>query len=162
MELFDYHEETGGFIRKTVQSYNCKIGDRVGNKINKGYVMVAVDNKRYPEHRLVWLYFNGKLPYGQIDHINHIRDDNRIENLRDVPYIENHKNKSMNKNNKSGVAGVSWNKGYGIWQVRIGYKNKCLFLGSYKDFNAAVLTRKVAEFAYGFHPNHGRSLKDKP
>ena len=47
----------------------------------------------YKVHRLVWEAFNGEIPEGmEIDHINTIRDDNRLENLRCVTPKENRNN----------------------------------------------------------------------
>ena len=48
-----------------------------------GYVMVrTVDGWMY-EHRAVWQAHYGPIPDGHhVHHINHVRDDNRLENLR--------------------------------------------------------------------------------
>ena len=53
-----------------------------------GYVHILVQSsgrtmRRYrPEHALVWEAANGLLPKGHIvHHLNHIKDDNRLENL---------------------------------------------------------------------------------
>jgi hypothetical protein len=41
----------------------------------------------------VWETFNGEIPQGyEIDHINTIKDDNRLENLRCVTHKENSNN----------------------------------------------------------------------
>lgn len=40
------------------------------------------------EHDIVWIFENGVFG-GVIDHINHVRDDNRIENLRAVSSSQN-------------------------------------------------------------------------
>ncbi len=55
---------------------------------SKGYrnVVLPVDGKwvTLKAHRLVWAWHHGRMPRGQIDHINGVKDDNRIENLEDV------------------------------------------------------------------------------
>ena len=49
--------------------------------------------KQFRVHRIVWETFNGTIPAGmEIDHINAIRDDNRLDNLRVVTSKENHAN----------------------------------------------------------------------
>ena len=51
--------------------------------LDTGYLQVWIDGKKYRKHRLISLQFipnPDNLP--QIDHINHCRTDNRIENLR--------------------------------------------------------------------------------
>lgn len=61
---------------------------------NRGYLRCNYCNsKRVLVHRLVWETFVGEIPCGyQIDHINTIRDDNRLENLRCVTPKENANN----------------------------------------------------------------------
>jgi hypothetical protein len=50
------------------------------------------------EHRYVWEQANGKIPKGmQIHHINGIKDDNRLENLRMVSSSENNEMKQLGK-----------------------------------------------------------------
>ena len=61
------------------------------NKCN-GYQVVCVQKSKriITVHRLVYETFVGEIPSGyEIDHINTIRDDNRIENLRCVSHKEN-------------------------------------------------------------------------
>ena len=60
-----------------------------------GYVNCSLNDKKYLKHRIVAHQFipnPDELPF--IDHINHDRADNRIENLRWVNQSENQKNKS--------------------------------------------------------------------
>lgn len=59
--------------------------DRPAGVINgKGYWQVHVRYKSYLAHRLAWLLHYGEWPTKQIDHINGIRGDNRIVNLREA------------------------------------------------------------------------------
>ena len=58
-------------------------------KMRDGYERIYLcrdgKQKRFMVHRLVWEAFVGKIPDGyEIDHINTIRDDNRLSNLRVV------------------------------------------------------------------------------
>lgn len=99
---------------------------------------------------------NGQIPDGmEIDHINHIRTDNRIENLRLVSRLTNMKNKSMYANNSSGVTGVRWDSRFGEWISRITTNGKIIYLGSFDNINDAITARNVAEAKIGFHDNHG-------
>ena len=65
-----------------------------------GYVRCSLNQKQYKKHRLIALQF---IPNDDpdnksfIDHINHIRSDNRIENLRWCSSSENTKNRSSAK-----------------------------------------------------------------
>src|SRR5699024_11445694 len=68
----------------------------------------------------IWEMHHGKIPEGmEIDHINGIRDDNRIDNLRLVTSRTNDTNRAKSKANTSGVVGVCWDKRKGLWLVRI-------------------------------------------
>jgi hypothetical protein len=91
-----------------------KAGDVAGTLHPTGYIHIRVDGKNYQEHRLAWLYVHGKFPDNCIDHINGIKDDNRISNLRDVTTQENtsallaRKNKADSQPvGKTGVKGLS-------------------------------------------------------
>lgn len=82
-----------------------KISNRyIGNKNKKGYIQVTLqgdDGKKYcyKLHRLIYESANGKIPNGyEIDHINTVRDDNRISNLRCVTHKENSNNPLTLKN----------------------------------------------------------------
>lgn len=78
----------------------------LGSKDKDGYVIVKVKKKQFKAHRVVWLVCNGEWPNGEIDHINHKRDDNRIENLRVVSRMENIANIERRPNPITGVVGV--------------------------------------------------------
>lgn len=85
----------------------------------------------------------------QVDHINHDTTDNRKTNLRIVSARNNGINKSIQSNNTSGVKGVSWHKGINKWIARISYSpNKRITLGSFDNFEDAVIARKAAEQKY--------------
>ena len=89
--------------------------------------------KTHQAHRIVWQLHNGQIPDGlQIDHINGIKDDNRIENLRLDVNKENPQNISEPQcNNTSGYLGVSWNEREKKWRAQIMVKGKRKYLGLY-------------------------------
>jgi len=153
-ELLRYNPETGLFIRIKYTNSRAQIGDIAGCLDAKGYIQIKIDGEPYKAHRLAWLYVTGSFPEEQIDHKNHIRNDNKWMNLRDVTHKDNGRNKSMQVNNKSGVTGVFLNKN-GNWKANIKVNNKTLYLGSYKEKNDAIIARCMAEYEYGFHKNHG-------
>lgn len=112
-------------------------------------------------HRFVWEMHNGPIPTGlEIDHINHIKDDNRIENLRLVDRSENMRNTKMMKHNTSGVPGVTFHKAKGKWQAQIQYLKKNIYIGIYSSFDDAVTARKLKELELGFHENHGKTHEE--
>lgn len=80
-ELFEYKD--GQLFWKVRKALCVKLGDSFGSKKPNGYVDGAIDRGLYRVHRLIWIWHNGDIPKGMlIDHINGIKDDNRIENLR--------------------------------------------------------------------------------
>lgn len=134
-----------------------KKGDVAGTKRRNGYIYVHVDGKITAAHRVVWEMHNGSIPDGMyVDHINHIRDDNRIENLRLVTKIDNAWNITKKKNNTSGVTGVCWNRKKNKWRAQITIFKRNIRLGEFNSFDMAVKARKEAEEFYGFHENHGK------
>ena len=65
----------------------------VGSVNTSGHLQTVVDGKTYLVHRIIWCLFYGANPKEQIDHINRIKSDNRICNLRDVPHFANIENR---------------------------------------------------------------------
>ena len=111
--LFDYDFESGQLIWKNppAQAKNVKVGDVAGTDHGNGYLRIGADKRGYKAHRLIWLYVNGVHPSGVIDHIDHDKKNNRIENLRDVSLACNRQNMT-NKSayGASPLLGVSFDK----------------------------------------------------
>lgn len=136
-----------------------KAGDIAGSVTNFGYRTVHYNRKRYLAHRIIWEMHNGQIPEGmEIDHINHDRLDNRIENLRLVSHAENQKNQKTHRMNTSGVTGVHWCKSRRKWVARITVNGKHINLGGFDSKDSAVSARKNAERRFGFHSNHGKQM----
>ncbi len=152
-KIFTYDEDTG-FLHRKNGRYKGLV---VGAIRPDGYVVAVIGTKTYLYHRLVWLYING-YEAEQIDHINRIKTDNRIDNLRSVTQQENQRNRPKSKNNTSGATGVRWEKRSKRWTARITVDRKEISLGGYPTFSEAVDARKNAEILYGFSENHGKDL----
>lgn len=109
-ERYEYRD--GGLYIKTQYNSKAQIGKRAGNYTADGYRQMRVSGKVYREHHLVWLMHKGYLPT-ELDHINCVRDDNYIENLRECTRTENMQNRNAPmKTNQLGLLGVTkhWNK----------------------------------------------------
>lgn len=133
-ELLDYDGDTGYFIWREDRSGLAKKGVIAGGINSDGYRLISVDSVSYKAHRLAWLYATGYFPKNLIDHINGIRDDNRICNLRLATDRINGRNRTkINKNNKSGYSGVSWHPQLKRWWARIAVDGKNKSLGTYHD-----------------------------
>lgn len=82
-----------GFTVKDDGTIINRFGNKVGFANGHGYIYVQVGKSRIPAHRFIWEAFNGEIPNGmEIDHINTIRTDNHLENLRLVTSSENKRN----------------------------------------------------------------------
>lgn len=92
----------------------------------------------------------------QIDHINHYRIDNRIENLRLVSANENGKNQSYCKANKSGFNGVSWHSVAKKWRARLKVEGKEIHIGLFDSPELASMAIEREKINRGFHENHGK------
>jgi len=136
--LLHYNQETGIF---TWLKHNSGVSIlKAGTNKGNGYIQISLKRKRYLAHRLAWLYVYGEWPKQQIDHINGIRDDNRIVNLRDVSRSKNLLNQNhsnINKRNKSGVVGVSYFPRDNNWVAQFMVNGVTKYLGRYATVEEA-------------------------
>ena len=147
-ELFSYNPETGVFIRRIATCNRVKSGSIAGSFSSQGYKQIRIDYKKYLSHRLAWLYVHGVWPINQIDHINHVKDDNRIANLRLATRSQNQWNQKKCYNNTSGYKGVCWQKQDKKWRAQIWVNGKCKNLGNYKDIKEAAKAYEKAAVKY--------------
>ena len=143
LHMFTYDQATGDLIhRYTVQGGKVS-GSVAGSPHNAGYRQICIQRKKYLVHRLVWLYHYGYMP-GMIDHVNRNRSDNRIENLRECSYAQNHGNKRKQSNNTSGYKGITEDKRDGYWSSHIAGRH----IGRFKTKEAAAAAYDIAAKAH--------------
>lgn len=153
--LLHYDHATGVFTQLKARK-GVRVGEAAGTVGNKGYIAIELDGKKYYAHRLAWLYVKGIFPSDQIDHINRIKTDNRIGNLRLANNAENHQNMPKPRNNTSGYLGVFWRKDRQKWIAQIKINDQQLYLGIFSDLTEAIAARKSAEIKYHiFQHNQG-------
>lgn len=128
-ELLDYNQHTGIFIWKTNAAKNIKMGTIAGSVDSDGYICIGINKKLYLAHRLAWLYIYNELPKNNIDHINGIKNDNRISNLKDVSQRQNGQNRKEHRNNR--LVGCYFNKNRNKWQAQIKINKNQIYLGLY-------------------------------
>lgn len=148
-ELLHYDPRTGIFTR--LVSRNCgtaEPGYHAGYPNAEGYIHFMVDRRTYMAHRLAWLYMTSKWPQNLIDHINGIKNDNRIENLREATASENKQNmrKARSDCKNSGLMGAYFDIRYGgRWFSNITINGKRQHLGMFstaEDAHAAYIEAK--------------------
>lgn len=114
------------------------INDRILKPANTkdGYLRLSLQIKRdksrsYLVHRLVLLTFIGD-SFLEIDHINGIKADNRLKNLR---YCTKRQNMIWWSLRSDKTLGANYNKNG--WEANIKIGGKCTYLGRFKTKEAA-------------------------
>lgn len=103
-----------------------------------GYRMGIVLGVGVLAHRAIWAIQTGKWSDRQIDHADMDPGNNRWGNLREATRSENMRNKGLSCNNTSGVKGVSWHKGSGVWRARLTLHRKQYYLGGFRSLESAA------------------------
>ena len=128
-ELLDYNSSTGVFTWRKDRNWRVKSGDVAGTVGAKGYRYINIAGMPTLAHRLAWMHVHGCWPVDQIDHINGVRDDNRLSNLRECDGRENQQNMAA-RNRKTGkLIGTSWHKAAKKWSAQIGADGCTQYLG---------------------------------
>jgi len=123
MHTLKYSPTTGMFYRN---------GIPVTGKTKCGYHRIHHRRRHILAHRLAWEMIHGPIPEGmQIDHINRIRDDNRIDNLRLVSSAENRWNSEGLKGSTSKYKGVSYVASKRKWIAQCSIGGVAKYLGQF-------------------------------
>jgi hypothetical protein len=156
-QVITYNPSTG-MVDKNIKKYLKK--DRkipfgsITNTYGKSYIRLQIFGVHYMAHRIIWFYMYGVWP-DYIDHIDGNGINNKIDNLREVKYSENLKNKRLYSKNKSGISGVTYLEETNNYKVYIISNRNKIYLGRHDSIFEAACAKKSAENKYGFHPNHG-------
>lgn len=146
--LLTYDPITGIFTRKVTTCPRGKAGATAGTRNDGGYILIALHSLQYRAHRLAWLYMTGAWPKYEVDHRNGVRDDNRWDNLRDLPTSINAQNRrKAQSNSKTGLLGASWSKREQRFIARIKVDGHYMSLGQHhtaEAAHAAYITAKRA------------------
>ncbi len=139
--LLDYDPLTGVFLWKVSRGGTVRAGEPAGSYSVNGYRKIIVAGRSYRAHRLAWLYVYGEWPADQIDHINRVKDDNRIANLRVVSNGENRANTAPNKKNKVGQKHVTPVRD--CYRVLVRRNKRNHHVGYFKSVEDAVAAREA-------------------
>jgi len=166
-ELLHYDPETGKlfwkfrdvkwFKNKNQGSCNQWNSKNAGKQafcclnLNSGYLCGCIFGKTYLTHRIIWFYLYGEWPE-IVDHINGIKLDNRLINLRNVDTKTNSMNRSIYSNNKTGHSGIFLINHSGRYRIDIAGK----YIGCAPTLVEAIKIREKELNDQNYHQNHGR------
>jgi hypothetical protein len=129
-QAISYSPSTGE-LRWRVKIGSLSPGQLAGAKNKKGYICLMLDGKPLYAHRVAWALATGAWPTGVVDHINHDKSDNRLENIRDVSRTANRQNqRAALSNNSTGIIGAGARK-YGRYVAGIKANGEYHYLGSF-------------------------------
>lgn len=147
-ERFNYYPSTGVLTWRTNVRSDL-VGKAAGTLQGKGYLSVVINNEhRILVHRLIWIHFYGREPKETIDHVNRIKTDNRIANLREASWSQQIMNQGMRSNNTSGFKGVIWDRDRNRYAAQLMLNGRNKYLGRFERIEDAIAARKAAEEKY--------------
>lgn len=132
-----YDPETG-LLHWLKSGPGRKLSLVAGTRNKLGYWVTSIQHHLYANHRLAMLLTHGRWPEHEVDHINGIRDDNRLVNLREVSKSVNMQNRaSAQSNSRTGLLGASRARGRNGYASYIHIDGKNIRLGTYETAEAA-------------------------
>lgn len=149
----EYNPENGLFRWRA--SGRGRISGWFRGSPSHGYLAIHVCGRKYGSHQLAWAIVHGAFAPHDVDHVNHNKTDNRIDNLRAATRKINRRNSARSINNTSGFTGVHWAKREKRWIAQIRVDAKKIHVGCFTELEDAVNARRQANVKYGFHENHG-------
>jgi hypothetical protein len=144
------YDAASGLLHWINSTGKAKAGSVAGCEA-KGYILIGVAGRLLKAHRLAWLLHYGSDPANDIDHINGVRSDNRIANLREANQSQNMHNRRADKDNSSGIKGVCWNKWKGKWMAYVNGKHYGYFLTKEEAGAAARSARELLHGQFACH-----------
>lgn len=151
--ILNYDPSTGRFSWRVKTSRKVVVGKEAGSTKPSGYVSIRINGQGHYAHRIAWCYVYGVWPTDEIDHINGVRDDNRIANLRQATRKQNMENR-VRPLGASGYRGVVWLKANQKWRASIVHNKKNIYLGL---FDTAEEASAMYRDASAFFHTHNRS-----
>lgn len=153
--LFRYDPETGDLYRRAGNTDEFR-SKPSGTKTKTGYIQIYIDGKLYLAHRIIMLLINKSLSDDcQVDHIDHNRLNNKLNNLRVVSQSGNMRNSGRRSDSSTGVTGVVYHKQARKYMASIFIDGKRIYLGLFKTLREAATARREANIKFGYHKNHG-------
>ncbi len=146
-----YREEGGPQADRERRAFNKRwAGKEALTALSgKGYCQGTVMWHRIMAHRAAWVISFGRWPDGEIDHINRVKTDNRLANLREFSATQNQWNRPGRANARSQYKGVAWHPKNQNWVARIRIWGKRKHLGCFaSERDAALAYNHAAKEAF--------------
>jgi|SRR5690554_2591833 len=153
----DYDPETGVLTWKNSKINRSHVAGKAAGWVcpHKLHRRIQIAGVFYGAHRIAWAIYHGSFPKECIDHINGVRDDNRISNLRECTWQENAKNSKRPRRNTSGESGIYWIHKIKKWCARISIDGKQTHLGVFSEKEDAKAAWSRAKLENGYSERHG-------
>lgn len=149
-ELLNYQPDTGIFTWLVKRRGAANKGDIAGCVARNGYLRIGIDGQLYFAHRMAWLYVHGELPK-MIDHVNGVKTDNRISNLRAASQALNAQNRRRPQGSNPYI-GISFHSSAKKWIANIctnGIRKTIGRFDSPEDARDAYLAEKRKTHTFG-------------
>ena len=169
-QIIDYDPETGEmtWLPRTAEMFGGCAPEQCADWFNKnmagkiaggvgprGYRMLEISGKNFRAARVAWAIAHGRWPSDQIDHINCIRSDDRLSNLREATAHQNARNKSASVRNATGVKGVHFERSKNKFMAQVRANGEYVFRRRFKTLEEAAAA--YAEAARQYHGEFART-----
>lgn len=138
------------------KTWNARYAGRMARSgfSTNGYEQVTVWGRRLLVHRVAIAITSGAWPQHDVDHVNGVTTDNRLENLRPASRSENMMNSRMGSKNTSGATGVTWDKSRSMWKVSVRLMGVTHNVGRFHSLEEAAAAARAKYVALGFTERH--------
>ena len=135
--LLDYDPHTGVIRWKeaTGRGGRATAGSAAGTINSEGYVVVRIRGRDYRAHQLAFFLMKGRWPTAQVDHVNGVRSDNRMVNLREATHEQNAANSAKRRDSRAPFKGIRAQRGK--WVARIKDGGREYHIGTYETAEEA-------------------------
>lgn len=157
-EMFVYNPETGELFRRVNSRARPNMLVPSGSLSGTGYLTAWVKTANVTVHRIAWALTHGAWPMEIVDHINGVKTDNRIANLRLVTPAQSLHNVSQTNDSTSGHRGVVWDPKAQKWCAQAEHEGRRFYFGRYARLEDAVAARHAG--AVKLH-SHSRLHQEK-